>query len=155
MQAAGAAVAVGFAAEPARQAIAIAGDPAVQRTPQKHAAGKIHERHGPPQTTKTSRQVAHGFGAPVAVAAGVDDAHFLHHPLVGQVGPALGHLRVVQRQIREFALAVPPGQLADLGSANATVAVEDHHVGVGTLFGAGKFVGHDDTDHNTAFCSAF
>ena len=57
---------------------------------------------------------------------GVDNAH---------LGPLLGNLRIVQRQIRQLLLTIPPGQLADLRSADAAVAVKDHHVGVGALVG--------------------
>jgi len=82
----------------------------------------------------------------VLVAACVDEAHFFHQPIVRQVGPALGDVETVQRQIRKFVLAVPPRQFADLCGADAAVAVVDDDVGVGTLVGSWQgcgLVGHE------------
>ena len=68
---------------------------------------------------------------PMAVAVVIDDHHFLHHPVVRKVGPAARDLRIVQRQVRELLLAVPPGQLANLRRADAAMAVVDDDVAAG------------------------
>ena len=69
-------------------------------------------------------------------SARVHNAHFGHQPFVRHVGPAPRNFRVVKRKIGKSLLAVPPGQLANLGSADAAIAIEDHHVGAGSLVGS-------------------
>jgi len=81
----------------------------------------------------------------VAVAVGVDDTHFLHQPLVRQVGPAIHDFGVVHREIRQFFLAIPPRELADLGRADSAVAIVDDYVGVGALVGGWQIDGHLET----------
>ena len=108
-----------IARRPAAEAVAVPRDPAIQRPPHEHAAREVQERRRPPQPPQPARQVANRLRPPVPVAVAVDDHHFLHHPVVRQVGPAAGDFRVVQRKIRELFLAVPPRQLADLGRADA------------------------------------
>lgn len=145
MQTARTIIAIGAAAKPAAQSIAIACDPTIEGAPEQHATGEVHHRHRPPQPAKAEREVTHCCRPPVAVATGVDDAHLLHHSLVCQVGPPLGDTRIVQRQIGEFFLAIPPRQFADLGGADSAVAVVDYHVGAGPLVRAGKLSRHSFT----------
>ena len=78
------------------------------------------------------------FGSPVLPALRVDDAHLIHEAICRQMGPALGYLWIVERQVTKLLLAVPPRQLADLCRANPTCAVIDHHIGVGPPVGAGQ-----------------
>ena len=68
----------------------------------------------------------------------VDQTHLLHETLGRHLGPTSGHFGIVEREIAELFLAVPPGQFADLGGANPTVAVEDYHLGVGPIGRAGQ-----------------
>ena len=106
MECAGAA----FVAFGAAEAVAISGDPAVERPPDEHAAREVEQRSGPPEASQSSRQVANRLGAPVAIAGAVDDHHLLHQPIVRQVGPAAGDFGIVQREIRQMSLAIPPRQ---------------------------------------------
>lgn len=149
MQTTRAIVAVGTA-EPTTQSVTVPRNPTIKGPPQQHAAGEIHNRQRPPQTPQAKCQVANRCWAPVPIASGVDDAHFLHHPLMGQIGPTLGDQRIVQRQVRELALAVPPGQFAHLSGTDTALPVVDHDVGIRALLGAGKFVGHSETTRITA-----
>ena len=115
------------------ESVAVPCDTAIQGPPQKHAARKIQQRHCPPESSQPEREIADRLGAPVPVAAYVNDAHFFHQPIVGQIGPALGDFGIVQRQVRQPCLAIPPRQLANLRRANAAVAIVDDDVDVGTL----------------------
>ena len=74
----------------------------------------------------------------MAVAVGVDDAHFFEQAVVRQVGPTGGDFGVMQREVRQFFLAVPPGELVDLGRADAAVAIVEDDVSVGVLVGHKK-----------------
>ena len=62
----------------AAQSVAISGNPAVERSPEQHAAGEIHHWHGPPESAESPGEIANCCRSPMAFAAGVDDAHFLH-----------------------------------------------------------------------------
>ena len=76
--------------------------------------------------------------AAVAAALAVDHVHLLHQHVVGEVREMLGDLGVVQREIGQFALAIPPSQLADLGGADAAIAVVNDDVGLGPVGWVGR-----------------
>ena len=73
--------------------------------------------------------------APMPASTGVDDAHLGHQPFVRHIGPAPGDLRIVQRQVREPLLTVPPREFPHLGRADLAVAVVDDDVGFWALGG--------------------
>ena len=127
----------------AAKPVTVSGNPTIEGPPDEHAAREVHEGRSPPQSAQAPRKIANRFGAPMAIAAGVDDAHLGHQPIVRHVGPALSNLGVVQREIAELLLTVPPRQFANLRGANAAIAVENHHVGFRALVGRRQFVlGH-------------
>jgi hypothetical protein len=144
MQSAGAFVAF----RPTAELVSIARDPSVQWSPNKHAPGEMQERRGPPQSPQPARQIANRLWTPMSTAEAIHDHHFLHHAVEWQVRPAAGNFGVVQRKIRELLLAIPPGQLADLGRADATLAIVDHDVALRPLrrrrqWYGGRLVGSD------------
>src|SRR5262249_41949418 len=78
------------------------------------------------------------FGAPVAMTIAGDYRHFLHEPIVAHIRPAALDFGIVQRQVRQLILAVPPNKLLDLPRANAAFAVVDYHVGIRTVSRRGE-----------------
>src|SRR5438270_3613 len=63
----------------------------------------------------------------------IDHHHLLHQPLVRQIRKASGDLRIVQREIAQLSLTVPPRELFDLCSANSAMPVVNHDIGIWPL----------------------
>ena len=68
----------------------------------------------------------------------IDDDHLLHQLLVRQIGIAPGDLGIVQREIAQLSLAVPPSELLDLRRADSAMAVVNDDVGIRPLGGDGR-----------------
>ena len=77
----------------AAEAVAVAGDPAVESSPEEASpAGEVKYCRGPPEAAEAEREVADCLGAPVAVAGAVDDHHLLRNRSRAKDGPASGDL---------------------------------------------------------------
>lgn len=112
--------------------------PTIHRSPKNHAARKIHHRRSPPQSTKSTRQITDCLWPPVPIAMAIDKAHFLHQTVRRHLRPTFGHFGVVERKVAQLLLAIPPRQFADLGRTYPAIAIEDHHIGIGPIGGAGE-----------------
>jgi hypothetical protein len=131
MQVAGAAVAFGGSAE----AVSAVRHLAVEPTPERQAEWNVQDRGEPPQPTQAPREITDRLRAPMPLAVAIHDHHLLHQLVVRQVGIAARHLRIVQRQVGELPLAVPPGEFSYLRRADPAMAVVDDYVGAGPLIG--------------------
>lgn len=134
MNAAGIAVALLRRAE----SIAPVGDLPVKPLPERQAEGNVQQRGQPPEPAQAAGKISNGRRAAVTFALPIDDVHLLHHHVVRQVGVSAGHFGIVQGQIRQLVLTIPPGELANLRRADAAIAVVDDDIGVGPLVGGGE-----------------
>ena len=119
----------------AAPAVAVSGDPAVERFREEHRAGEVQERREPPEAAEADGQVADGERSSVMSAMAVDDDHLPHELVVGEVRHVIRDAAIVQRKIGQLVLAVPPRELLDLGRAESAPAVVYYSVGSGALDG--------------------